>query len=686
MAFAERLGRSRDLLGWLLAALLVLLYVALPAADERSAGDDLLEDGKDELDRPEIVRVSPSDPYPGSSLRISYAGLPETMQPHVFANGRELTLLARRPGELVARLPRELGPGDLRLKLTGGPTLGALPRSKAFHVRIKAVNLRKVMRGLLGGLALVLLGIRSMSRGVREGTGLAVARAVARASRLRSLAYGLGALLGALVQSTTSAAGVLAALSSAGVLPLAPAAIALIGAQWGAALAPLAATGILEPREGLLAIALGVAWLGLAADRQATARARLALGVGFVAYGLSLLGPALEPFVSDPVLLALMERLRVRGPLDVVPLALLGAGLVALVQGPAALIVLVLALARGTGQWDLASTLALLSGTGLGAATSALLTASAGTEAGRLARLHLVLGALSTLCCALLALPIARLCEALWGALDASSRLGVPLALGFTLSQLCAASVIALLVGPLVARLRAAEGRRGAGRTTGALGRAATAQALAQVLALQRRALDALTELAEHGARSAGQQAEHALAEARAALERLLRDDVDARESSEDAEPGTGVGAPLACLSLQHALEGLLAHAEEGTDARIRLAGDTLEEASPSAARWDGAHVLAELHDLVAEGLEVARASLHSGEPPNLDQARAREIRINRLESQVRAASSARVSPAALAAQQLSLLRVVDAYEVVGNHVFRLTEAMEEAHAALLSP
>jgi Na+/phosphate symporter len=685
--------RSRYVLAWLLGIAVVSIYLLLPDAQEQPSPESGKDEAGEEVDRLEIVSVSPPDPYPGSTLRISYAGLPEGAPLHVYSGKSELAVLAHRPGEVVASLPRELQPGVRKIRIMAGSAAEKLPRqlrSKTFHLRVKAPNYRKVFRNLIGGMALVVLGIRLMSRGVRESTGLDAARAVTRAARVRSVAYGFGALTGALVQSTTSAAGVLAALSSSGVLPLAPAGLAFLGAQCGAAVAPLLVTGFMEPREGLIAVAIGVLWLSLAIDRRAAALGRLVLGVGFVAFGLQLLRPALEPFVSDPMLIALADHLRADNALDVALCALIGSALVALLQGPAPLIVLMLAVAQTTGRWDLTTALALLSGTGLGAALAALLTASAGTQARLLARLHLILGGLSTLLTACTVTLWSGLSERLLG-VQASSlgevmraplhELGAPLALAFALSQLASALTIALFVRRLSARLLARELGHASLSKSGGVGADpardhALASALAYVLERQQAGLDALAVLAQTGARSFGQKAEHALADARAALSKLVKGQLG--EPSSEGGDGVSGAATFACLQLQHALETLLSRAERGTEARLQQA-----EVVQTAAPWDDQLVLRELHQLVSEGLSATRASLSSREPPDLDEARTREIKINRLESHARRMSHAAAASAPFIEQHLHMLQVIDAYEVVGNQVYRLTEAMEQSRGGL---
>jgi Na+/phosphate symporter len=689
--------RMRQLMAWALGLLIVVVYLTLPDADEHAASTPSNDDPSEELDRLDIRSVTPVDPYPGSSILVTFSGARPATALQVYAGKTRLDLLATRPGEVVARLPRELPSGPLKIRLAAA--VGKLDdakrsdRSKPYIVRVKSPNLRKVFRNLLGGAALVALGIGLLARGVRESTGLSGARAITRATRLRSVSYLFGALTGALAQSTTSAASVLAALASSGVLPLIPAALAFVGAQCGATIAPLLVAGLIEPREGLIAIAIGALWIALGADRRSTALGRLVLGAGFVAFGLQVFRPGLEPFVSDPMLLALADRLRADTVMDVAACALMGTLLVAALQGPAPLIVLILGVVQTTGEWDLTTALSLLSGTGLGAAIAALMTASAGTPARRLARLHLCFGAVSTLFAACTVQLWAAVAELLLGPQAAGfsgavraplNELGAPLALAFGLSQLACALLLSTLARPLSGWV---EQKRGSSRQVATERSARTSvpegarrAELSLVIALQEQALEALGALAQTGSRSHGQRAEHALADARGALEALVERELNEAQIASALGGGDTLGASaFACLQLQHSLEALLRRTERVTEAR--LVDVDLGQSSGLSSHDDV--VLRELHALVADGLSAMRRSLAGLEPPDLDQARDREIRINMLESHARRELRAARRTKELVAQHLHMLQVIDAYEVVGNQVYRLTEAMSDSPQVL---
>ena len=521
---------------------------------------------------------------------------------------------------MVARLPADIGYGRAKLRIADGDQ-----RSKPYDLRIKAQNWRKPFRGLVGGLALLAFGISVLARGIRETVGIGSARRLASLARNAPAALGFGTVVGAIVQSTTAAAGLLAGLVTSSVLAVGPAAVAFLGAQLGAATAPLLITGVLDPREGMLAIAIGVLWLGLASDRRAAAVGRFVLGAGLIAFGLHVLRPAFEPFVGDSTLIPFVDHLRTDSVRGLVTCALLGAALVAAFQGPAPVVVLVLGIAQTTGHLDLRTALAILTGSGLGAAVGALLTTPAGARSRRLVQLHLLLGTASTV----LALATVRIWSALadrlvagsphdieWGKRVLLPNMGMHLGVALALSQLAIALVLVPLVPVLVralARLRPETASPALG-FVGDRGPLVRERVLRAARA-QREALGALPELTLHGQRSSGRLAEHALADARATLEEVL-------PICATGEQRTAIArGAFALLQLERALESLLRQAERLTDRRV--AGAAGAGALPPLLGQEEAVVVA-MHGLLIRGLDAISAGLDEQEAASTSTRRAR--------------------------------------------------------------
>ncbi len=672
---------ARGSLSWILGLSIFVLYVAIPSDTSREAMEDAERDESDaDPFRIEIYDVSPHDPYPGSTIAIEHS--PSRHALGAFVGKNALPVLVRNTGELVVELPRDLPPGDLKIRVAStesGAFSSRVARSKPYHLRVRAPDYRKVFRNLVGGSAMVLLGIFLLSRGVRESIGLSAARLLTRIAKRDSFVLGLGAMLGALAQTTTGAAGVLAGLTSARVLGLAPAALAFLAAPLGAVITPLAIFGLVEPREGLVLVAIGVVWMVLAENRRSHAYSRVLLGAGFVAFGLQTFRPGLEPFLSDALLWSVLDHARSSSVAELALWAVLGSFATAALHGPAPLIVLVLGVAQATGHFDLRTLLVLLSGSAFGAALAGLITAPSSPHSHKLARLNLLLGAVASL----LAFASVDLWVAFtdlvagpfvppshWSTRMPIGDLGLRVLIGFGASQL---AIVALLVPvvPHLARWLESRGQADQNAPTAALPEplADTLRSeLSNVLLAQSEALGNMVALALTGMRRHGHAAEQSLAQARRLLEQLLNGPMRKLSAADDYAGLSG--AAFTALQLQNTLDSLLRASERMIDARV----GTSEEVA--TLRWDDETLLRSLHRLVAEGLEAARTSLKQSELLDLDTARSREIQINRLEADARGALLDVERTRGLQEDHLHVLEVVGAYEVSGNHIYRLAEIL----------
>lgn len=678
----ERTRRRWKLwLGWLLTLLFIGVYFALPDGDEAIpfafAPNDTPEpsSGSRQI---EVVEVTPARPSPGRAITITYLSSDDVSEVHAFAGKVDMQVLARSRGALVARLPANLAPGRLKLRLVAGGE-----RSKPFALSLRAPNYQKPFRNLIGGFALLIFGIGVLARGVREAVGFASAHTFARLSGRRFSVLGLGGVLGAIAQSTTASAGILAGLVASNLLAVGPAAIAFLGAEFGAAAAPLA-TGLIDTREGLIAIAIGVLWLGLARDRRSKALARIVLGAGLMAFGLQTFRPGFEVLLQEPTLLEFLARLRADGALHVGLCALLGAFLVAMLQGPAPVIVLVILIAQTTAQWDLRTALSLLAGSGLGASIGALVTMPVSRRGRQLAVLNLLLGLGSTLFAVLTVDVWSHVADWIvpgvphevdWSRRGAQPNLAPHLGVAFALSQIVAACALLPAAFPLARWLdkrfapSVAKSLAQVGDPVG-VARAA----LVDVLRAQQQALAPVRELVSAGSRSQGRLAEHCLAEGHAALEELLAARVPVLPDSAD---GRAIArAAFTSMQLQRGLEGLHRQAERLVDSRIAASASGADVLALS--RSDNT-ILAEMHELLSEGISALLTLLRERAALDLDSVRAREIQMNGLEARARNQLREGAREPGGVGSHLRVLELVDAYESTGNQLYRLAEALEES-------
>ncbi len=675
----ERTRRVGPVVAAMLSCLLIALYFVLPGVE-----DDAFSGARvapvaavDKDDEPlEILDVSPIEPSPGSAIFVRYddAGVPGKLR--VFGAKRELRTLAERPGLVVAAVPADAAMGKLKIRISHDDG-----RSKPYQVMVRPVDWRKKFRNLVGGVALLALAIAMLTRGLRETVGAQGSRRLARLVKHRGAALGFGAGIGVLSQSTAAVSGLLSGLVTTNVLGLAAAGATFLGAQVGVTLAPSLALGLFEPREGLLVVALGVLWLFVAKGRRAKALSRVVVGAGLIGVALYVLWPGLEPFLANPAFLSFMAELRADHVLGLVSSALLGALLVFVLQGPAPVLLLVLATARTTGHVDLPTALAVMSGSGLGSGLAALWTTPVGPRARRLAELNVALGALSTV----LAVGGVRLWSwlstALLGNTSSPGALGWPdtgshLIVGFLLSQVVVAVLLLPTLSPLCRLLEAIRSPSVAGPALSTTEIATVVQrSLVEAVALQRQAVSELSMLVLGGERRAGRDCERLLASSAEVLETPIN--TVASRSNPTQRQVSLSSLVCSCLQMQRGLEMLLSRAERLTDERLVA---SKEPGAPSQLSADEAKLLEGMHVLIMTGLGNLARSLEAGMALDLEDARALEIRLNALESAARNGLPAGgTSPEAMRVC-LAVLAVVDAYEVAGNHVYRMAERMGEAY------
>jgi Na+/phosphate symporter len=704
--------RWRPGLTWALSAALLIGYALLRSEGDEPRTVDEADDpvaqlpdedrGKELL---EVIEVRPGETTPGSAVEISFINtyadhsrpLRAWLSVTDYRAGKqlpstELKVLLNSEGRLVARIPPAAFEG--RAKVRVGYDKDA--RSKPYDLRIRNVSYRKLFREVLGGLALLFFGLRVMARGSRQYTGDRGQGLIGHIGRRSSAALGLGVAVGGITQFTTTAAGLVVGLVESHLLAVAPAVLVLLGAQLGAAVTP-SVLGLVSTREGLLVLSIGVLWLTLATDRRSEAFGKIILGCGLLFFGLYLLRQGFEPLVSNPELLPYIDHFDASKPAGRLFCVAAGVLLAAVLQGPAPVFVLVLGLAQSTGRLDLSSALAILAGTALGSAIGTQVVAGPfGPAARRVARLHLLLGLTGTALLAAGAGLLAGLADALvpgnvaelaYGKKILMPNMGRHLVAGFALGQVLVTTGLALAL-PVVLRMTeksALPARRRGPAPKGETGADDLRAGLVSVLSRHREALAAAQDLCLQGHRGRGRDCEHLLADSRVQIETLWNEVL----SSNVAEPGkppalAGAAdaelyklrqAALATVQLQRSFEELLRHAERATEQSLAI--------SPAGEGWQmspqDAATLKTLHALITEGLEALIEELRAGVTPDLDAARSREIRLNATEAESRQAllvDAEKGEPSRLIALRLNRSELVNAYETVGNHLYRLNEAL----------
>lgn len=658
MADRRRRARLRTALGWALT----LAIVAYSVVDWGDDDDDRIGAAASEGEGDAELRIrmiSDAEVSPGDAVVVRFDNADDALPIGARVAGEAATILDRRAHSLVVRVPDTTPTGRAPLRLVQGSR-----KSKAWDLLVRPPRHGKLLAKVIGGLALFFYGFGVLAGGFRGLAGRRLRQQLGRLTQAPVRAVGLGVAVGATTQLTTTATAVTVGLIEARLLALGPAMALLVGAQLGASL-----VGALLPlgfaRESLEIVAIGVVWTLVANSRRTRAIGQAVLGVGLVLYGLRLLQSGIDPLLVDPKLLSYVGYLRDDGVAPMLLAAAVGVlgGLV--LQGPGPVYGLGLGLAQVSGALSLTNLLAILAGANLGAALGVALVAGAGVGTRPLVRPMLAFGAAAAVAALALAPLAALFADAVVPGDPAAvdyrhtvmlPRLSTHLAIGFAATQLAVTAAWTLVaVPPLLRRLVHRPSRAGA-----------TSIELAQPelrAAFERHgaALDACLATSTTGERG-GADLDANLAEARHAVEEQFAALASAASSPQVDRLRRAV---LGTLQLQRAIEHLVHVTELGVERGLALSAE--EQAR-----------LLRLHDLARASIGALGAAA-DGQPLDIEAARAREIEMNLVEAESRVeAVPGRGRRNDSTTVRLGLAELIDAYEHVGNHLFRVAKALGE--------
>lgn len=596
-----------------------------------------------------IVSVQPGAAPPGAAVYVRFEGA-DTDQPDQIAvySGKEpLPILKKRADQLVVRIPPSLPYGQFKLRVAQGER-----RSKPWVMTLSPLPRHRMLRDVLGGLALFALGLRTVARSLRAYAGQRVRTLLARITRAPLVAALWGVLGGVLAQGTTACAALFAGLLDARMLEVRRASFLLIGSQLGAAFAAVLLP-LFAPREALWFIAIGVLGVFVARSRLSRALASAVIGGGLIFHGLALLQSGCAPLISDPLVMPYLWDMHA----DTFPGALLcslaGAAMTAILQSPAPLFALLVSLLQQE-VLSLREGLAMLCGVSLGGiANTAAATWAFSHEARRLLRVQLAL--------APIALLIGLVGLSLWEHLPELA----PGAFAFlaTIPRQLGTGFIALaFAGQLAAGLVLWQGPRrwltGSPHVSLAPPQPSTSAYTHELLgALEhcRIGLTGVRDIIASADRSSAPSTEGAITHAQRLLRDLLR--------SPTLDPSSGLqAASVAALHLADSLLATLRIAEKAPELGLTPSGEA-------------AQALEHLHKLLDGALATLCRQLEAGDYPSLAEAQAREIEINAAEAESRRRLFASQSTGDELAVRIWSSELCSAYESLGNQVYRAVSA-----------
>jgi Na+/phosphate symporter len=652
---------------WRVLLGLGLLVYALFGAPARPLVPPEVEAAEDEAEGLRIENIQPVRAHPGAVVVIRVAGA-EPAGPGLRATlDREpVKVVHEKPFMVAIRLPDDLDERRFKVRIVQGEE-----RSKGRDLWVERRDHGPIVRNLLGGLGLQILGLRHLSRGLRGYAGKKMRELVATTTSGRGMRpFALGLAFGALAQSTLPSVGLIVGLTQAGLIALAPALTVLVGAQLGSSAMSLVLP-VGADQEALLLIALGVAWIGMGTDRRHVAQGDAILGLGFLLFGVSLLRVGLSPLVAEPALFDQLGRATSGGFTGAAAAAAIGSILGVVTQGPAPAFGLVMSTADSTGLLDLTAGLEVLAGFWLGtAAVAAVIAWPIGPRPRRMAIGYAVLAVVGSIL-ALASTPLwSRVADALvpgnpyviaFGEPVLFPNVGEHLSIGFMAMQGFIALVAMLFVGRVARGFEQRAPTRNA--TQGSRDEIffSVKRRLNAALDSYRECLALLMEMVRTADRSRSDECTRHLAATRTEVQEVLGD----LGGVGDSEEGQSLRAFALSLTLVSGGISLLQRTvERGTEASIEL-----DEPSVNAL-W-------KMHQLVDEVLQALASVVADDVEPNMEDARTREIRINHEEARARGSVADAMVTGDLS-RALHVASLLSAYESIANHLYRAHEALAE--------
>ncbi|MFC1681089.1 Na/Pi cotransporter family protein [Pseudomonadota bacterium] len=238
--------------------------------------------------------------------------------------------------------------------------------------------------GLFGGLAMFLFGMEQMSGGLQAAAGDTLKDLLARLTRNRVMGAITGAIVTAVLNSSSVTTVLVVGFISAGFMSLSQSVGVIMGANIGSTFtAQIIAFNVTQ--YALIMVALGF-FLTFTAKQEKTGHyGSMVMGLGLIFYGMGVMGDAMTPLRSYEPFLDLMVRME--NPLLGI---LVGAVFTGLVQSSAATTGIAIVMAA-EGLITLPAGIALAFGSNIGTCVTALLAAMGKpVEAVRAAVVHIL--------------------------------------------------------------------------------------------------------------------------------------------------------------------------------------------------------------------------------------------------------------------------------------------------------
>ncbi|WP_294370933.1 Na/Pi cotransporter family protein [uncultured Clostridium sp.] len=250
----------------------------------------------------------------------------------------------------------------------------------------------KVIIQLMGGLGLFIYGMKLMGDGLENAAGEGLKNILEKVTSNRLMGVGIGAIVTAVIQSSSATTVMVVGFVNAGLMTLAQAAGVIMGANIGTTITAQLVAFKLDQISPIF-VFVGAAFVMFAKAKKRKEIGNIILGFGILFTGMGSMSAAMEPLAASPmfadVLLAIGDNWFVG--------IISGTAITALLQSSSATTGILIALAS-TGLINIDLALPIVFGCNIGTCITAIL-ASIGTNktAHKAALLHLIFNIVGTI-------------------------------------------------------------------------------------------------------------------------------------------------------------------------------------------------------------------------------------------------------------------------------------------------
>lgn len=243
---------------------------------------------------------------------------------------------------------------------------------------------------LFGGLALFLYGMHMMSEGLEEAAGDKMKQILEKLTKNRFLGIIVGALITAVIQSSSATTVMVVGFVNSGLMTLQQAVWIIMGANIGTTITGQLVALSVSDMAPILAI-IGVVLVTFISNKKVNSFGEILAGLGVLFIGMSMMSDAMSPLRHEPMFVEFMTT--ISNPFIAV---LFGAAFTALIQSSSASVGILQTIAMG-GLIPLSSSIYIIFGQNIGTCITAVLAAlGAKRSAKRTTIIHLSFNMIGT--------------------------------------------------------------------------------------------------------------------------------------------------------------------------------------------------------------------------------------------------------------------------------------------------